>query len=289
MIAAQLSAQTSHTIQSGDSKLFYRSFGNGQPVVIINGGPGMNSDGFAAMAEKISMVNCQTIIYDQRGTGKSTISTVNSSTITMDLMVTDLENLRQHLKIKQWIVLGHSFGGMLASYYATVHPESIKSIILSSSGGIDMGLMAYVGGINDRLNTEERKSLNYWNEQIAAGDTTYNARLQRGKALANAYVYNKANAAIIAERLTQGNTTVNGLIWQDLIKIKFNCAPKLSGFSKPVLIIQGKNDIIEFKTAEIAHKALRNSKIVIMDHCGHYGWLDNPDIYFPALHDFLNS
>jgi len=101
--------------------------------------------------------------------------------------------------------------------------------------------------------------------------------------MASAYVYNKNNIPIIAERLTQGNPVVNGLVWQDMNKIKFNCAPKLRSFNKPVLIIQGKQDIIMLQTAEYAHKVLKNSKIVIVDHCAHYGWLDNPGIISKRL------
>jgi proline iminopeptidase len=162
---------------------------------------------------------------------------------------------------------------------------------LSSSGGIDLGLLGYVGGINDKLTAEQQKSVAYWDKKIADGDTSYNARLQRGKALANAYVYvkNKANLDIIAERLTQSNSKVNGLVWQDLQRIKFDCGPKLATFNQPVLILQGKNDIIKIETAAIAQKALRNSKLVLMDHCGHYGWLDNPEVYFSSIKDFIKS
>ena len=59
-------------------------------------------------------------------------------------MVDDLEVLRKQLQIRQWIVLGHSFGGMLACYYATLFPENIEGLILSSSGGIDLELQSYV-------------------------------------------------------------------------------------------------------------------------------------------------
>jgi proline iminopeptidase len=88
-------------------------------VLIINGGPGMNSDGFVGVAQKLSKNN-RTIIYDQRGTGRSTLTKTDTSTITMKLMAADIEALRKQLNIKSWIILGHSFGGMLASYYASL-------------------------------------------------------------------------------------------------------------------------------------------------------------------------
>lgn len=276
-------------VASGNSKIYYRTFGTGKPLLIINGGPGMNSDGFAGLAKTLSAHN-KTIIYDQRGTGKSIIEKPDTSNITMKLMVEDLEHLRAALKIKKWIILGHSFGGMLASYYATIHPETIEKLILSSSGGIDLELLTYTSGrINDRLNQEEIDSLNYWNKKINDGDNSYFARLHRGLALAPAYVYDKKNVPSIAERLTQGNSVINGLVWEDLRKINFDCKNKLSHFSRPVLIIQGKEDIIKEETALKAHKVLKNSTLVLLDHCVHYGWLDRPDQYFAEIEKFLAS
>lgn len=62
----------------------------------------------------------------------------------MDLMVEDMENLRRHLNIEKWTILGHSFGGIMATYYATKYPERIEKLILSSSGGINMDFTSYV-------------------------------------------------------------------------------------------------------------------------------------------------
>ena len=282
-------AQTEGFIQNKNARIYFRTYGKGNPLLIINGGPGLNSDGFVGLAKVLSAGN-QTIIYDQRGTGKSTVSPVDSSTITMRWMIEDMEALRKYLGIDQWSILGHSFGGMLASYYASIYPEHVRLMILSSSGGIDLGLQSYVEhSINEKLSIQENDSLRYWNDRIARGDTSYFARYRRGMAMASAYVYNKNNIPIIAERLTQGNSLVNGLVWQNLNKIKFNCAPKLRNFNKPVLIIQGKQDIIMLQTAEYAHKILKNSKIVIVDHCAHYGWLDNPQDYFKEVNFFLLS
>ena len=282
-------AQTEGLISNKNARIYYRTYGKGNPLLIINGGPGLNSEGFVGLAKELSAGN-QTIIYDQRGTGKSTVSPVDSSTITMQLMIEDMEVLRMHLGIDQWSILGHSFGGMLASYYASMHPEHVRLLILSSSGGIDLGLQSYVEhSLNDKLSKQEIDSLKYWNDRIAGGDSSYFARYRRGMAMASAYVYNKNNIPIIAERLTQGNSFVTGLVWQDLNKIKFNCAPKLKNFNKPVLIIQGKEDIIMLQTAEYAHKILKNSKIVIVDHSAHYGWLDNPQEYFKEVNLFLLS
>lgn len=288
-LSFQVMAQTDSIINNGDAKIYYKTFGSGKPILIINGGPGMNSNGFTMIAKKLSEHN-QTIIYDQRGTGKSVLEKIDSSTITMDLMIADIEALRNHLGIKSWIVFGHSFGGMLASYYATIHPERIDGLILSSSGGIDLDLTTYVQqSINSRLTVAEYKEVDYWTTKINDGDTTHATRLKRGMALAPAYVYNRKNVPLIAERLTQGNNQINNLVWANLQKIKFDCAEKLSSFKKPVLIIQGKQDIIKEETAQKAHKVLKKSKVVIIDKCGHYGWLDTQDEYLDAVKKFIEK
>ena len=288
LIAFNGFAQKDGFVNSSDSALiYYSTFGTGQPLLIINGGPGMNSNGFEQLAIILSK-KYQTIIYDQRGTGKSTLNELDSSTITMKLMLDDVEALRKHFGIKKWSMLGHSFGGIVASYYATRYPQNIERIILSSSGGIDLELLSYVqSSINSKLSKEELEAMRYWTQKINDGDTTYHARLERGKALAPAYIYNKKFVPQLAVRLTQGNSTINGLIWDDLRKINYNCAKGLSSFHKPVLIIQGKDDIIKPETGEKAHSVLKNSKLVLMDHCGHYGWLDNEVVYFGEIDSFM--
>jgi proline iminopeptidase len=276
-------------ITTNDGKIYYRTYGTGKPLLIINGGPGMNSNGFVALAKELSSGH-QTIIFDQRGTGKSILPQLNSTTITMDLMVGDIEKLRKHLKLEKWIVLGHSFGGMLASYYATIHPNRIEKLILSSSGGIDLELLDYASTvINSKLSTTERTALARWNEKIANGDTTFQTRLQRGLNLAPAYVFNRKNIPIVAQRLTEGNSTINLLVWQDLRKINFNCGEKLNSFTPPVLIIQGKQDIVLEKTALKAARAFKNAKTVLVSNCVHYGWLDNPTVYFKEIFGFIGN
>ncbi len=155
-------AQTEGYSPNADqSKTYYRTYGSGKPLLVINGGPGMNSNGFEALAKKLAD-NRLVIIYDQRGTGKSKLTKINSQTVSIQLMASDIESLRKHLKIARWDLLGHSFGGMLASYYASVYPESIDKLVLSASGGIDLGLRSYVGrSTTEKLTPTQRDSLAY--------------------------------------------------------------------------------------------------------------------------------
>ena len=282
-------AQQPGVAYNQDVPIYYETFGSGSPILIINGGPGMNSKGFRQIGALLA-INNQTIIYDQRGTGNSTLTEISQNTITMELMAKDIEALRNHLGFESWVVFGHSFGGIMASYYASKFPQVIDGLILSASGGLDLDLLSYVGqNITNRLTQKQRSDLSYWTSKLSAGDTTYNAKLQRGMALAPAYVQDTAHVPVIAGRLTQGNWDINGLVFQDLQRIQYDCSEKLRSFSKPVLIIQGKQDIIEERTALRAHAVFQNSQLILLDSCGHYGWLDQKEAYLSAVYGFLEQ
>ena len=58
------------------------------------------------------------IFYDQRGNGRSEMETIDSTTFTVELLVDDLEALRREFQIPELNIIGHSWGGLLAMYYA---------------------------------------------------------------------------------------------------------------------------------------------------------------------------
>ncbi len=287
MLATVCFSQESKFLEEGSSTIHYRTFGEGKPLLVINGGPGMNSNGFEDLAYQLS-IDHKVIIYDQRGTGKSIIPQLSTQTITLDLMLSDIEKIREAEAIDKWTILGHSFGGMLACYYASNHPDRLNAMILSSSGGVDMELFNTIN-IRSNLSPNDYDSLNYWSNRISRGDTSYYARYNRGKHLAPAYLYNQIHVPRIAHRLTQSNMTVNGLVFQNMRAIDFDCKPQLIDFEKPVLIIQGDSDIIPTQISEKSRNLMVNSELIVLENCGHYGWLDRPDVFFEYIFDFLNT
>jgi proline iminopeptidase len=187
-------------------------------------------------------------------------------------------------------VFGQSFGGLLAAYYVTLYPQSIEKVILSATGGVNLDFTRTVGQrIQANLTQAQRDSFALWDKRVDSGDTSYHARLQRGMALAPAYLFDKKHVPIIADRLTQGNARVNGLVFQNLQTMKFDCTKELRSFRQPTLVIHGKNDIIGTDIAEQTQKAFPNSRLVLLDSCAHYGWLDRKDEYVSAVQGFLKE
>ncbi|MFP5520464.1 MAG: prolyl aminopeptidase [Bdellovibrionia bacterium] len=109
--------------------LYFEQCGNpqGKPVVFLHGGPGggISPDHRRFFDPKTYHI----ILFDQRGAGKSTPSAELRENTTWDL-VNDIEKIRTHLNINNWVVFGGSWGSTLALAYASQHPERVKALIL---------------------------------------------------------------------------------------------------------------------------------------------------------------
>ena len=100
---------------------------NGQPVVVLHGGPGAGIDEW--QKQLLDPMHYRIICYDQRGAGKSAPAGELQNNTTAHLC-DDLETLRRHLLIDKWLVMGGSWGTSLALLYAQQHTQRVSGLIL---------------------------------------------------------------------------------------------------------------------------------------------------------------
>lgn len=99
----------------------------GIPVLFVHGGPGsgceFNSRCF------FNPEKYRTILFDQRGAGRSTphTSLVNNTT---DDLIEDMEKIRQFLEIDSWVLFGGGWGATLGLAYAERYPDKVLGLIL---------------------------------------------------------------------------------------------------------------------------------------------------------------
>lgn len=110
-------------------QIYYEQSGNpqGKPVVFLHGGPGGGS--IPLYRQYFNPDRWRIIIFDQRGCGKSTPHAELRENTTWHL-VADIETLRTHLGIEQWVVFGGSWGSTLSLAYSQTHPERCLGLIL---------------------------------------------------------------------------------------------------------------------------------------------------------------
>ena len=119
---AKLKVSAQHT-------LHYEEVGTpgGQAALFLHGGPGLGI--LPDYRRFFDPQHYHVVLPDQRGAGRSTPYAALQDNTTWHI-VEDLETLRRHLGIKQWLVMGGSWGSLLALCYAIRYPQSISSLVL---------------------------------------------------------------------------------------------------------------------------------------------------------------
>lgn len=111
--------------------LYVEECGNprGLPVVFLHGGPGAHCKPHhrALFDPQIYRI----ILFDQRGAGQSTPTGSLENNTTQELLA-DMEHLRKHLGIQNWVVCGGSWGATLGLLYAQHYYEHTLGLVLRS-------------------------------------------------------------------------------------------------------------------------------------------------------------
>ena len=117
-------------------RLYWETSGNpaGRPVLVLHGGPGSGSR--PGWRQWFDPEVFRIVQLDQRNSGRSvphaSEPAVDLSTNTTAHLIADLEQLREHVGIDRWLVLGLSWGTTLGLAYAEEHPDRVTGLVLIS-------------------------------------------------------------------------------------------------------------------------------------------------------------
>jgi len=109
--------------------LYYEQSGNpnGKPAVFLHGGPGAGL--IPEYRRFFDPEAYRVILFEQRGSGRSLPHASLEDNTTWHL-VADIEKLRNHFGVEQWLVFGGSWGSTLSLAYAERHPERVRGLVL---------------------------------------------------------------------------------------------------------------------------------------------------------------
>jgi len=273
------------------TELFYRVIGEGEPLVIAHGGPGMDQNYLLPQMEGLAKRH-RLIFYDQRGTGGSSPE-IDSSAITIERFVDDLNEIRKAFNLEKMNLLGHSWGGLLSMYYATTHPDRMKTLILANTMPATSEFWVPFGANIDR-NTKPADSLAL--SEIAASEQF---AANSPDVLKNYYeIYFRSyfhdQSLSYSMNLDQTETTwangdtVYNLLWEDRLK-DFNIYDQLAAVRCPTLIIHGDFDPVPLEYARKIHETIENSRLVILKNSGHFSYIETPTKFYSAVTDFLKG
>jgi pimeloyl-ACP methyl ester carboxylesterase len=113
-------------------KTNYKVFGNGEPFLILHGW-GSSSERWATIAQALSENGFKVIVPDLPGFGESEPL---RTAWNMNNYVRWIEEFVNELKIKEFYLAGHSFGGALSAKLTINHPQDVKKLFLVSAASV---------------------------------------------------------------------------------------------------------------------------------------------------------
>ena len=272
--------------------VYYETEGSGAPIYIISGGPGFTPYYMKPMTAELSQ-KYQTVLIHQRGTGQTKVL-LNEQTINMDEYVKDIKAIKEKLNHKKITLLGHSWGGMLAMNYAAIHPDEIDKLILVSSGSPDLSFYNFfVDNLHSKLSEDDQYSsqaLLRLFGQAEKGIEANQVFLEYQNLLTKAYFYDKSKAKGIGILTAEDfNVAAFNLIFNAMYKGNWDIKQKLGGINIHTLIIHGRQDPVGMETPHLINQTIKGSKLSIIEKCGHFPWIEQPDIFFKTINEFIET
>ncbi len=268
--------------------IYTETIGNGEPIVILHGGPGLDHTYLRPQLEELAK-HFQLIFYDQRGSGKSS-GIIDSASINTNNFVEDLEGLRKKLNLSQMNLLGHSWGSFLAMKYALKYPRRIKKLILVGSFGVSSKFLnEFVKNREARRTKDDSLALKKIMSSDGFAKRAPPTMNQFARLFFKSYFYDQSRYNQLTLTFNE-NTARNILPIFTLLSKEFSSydiRKELKKFDFPVLIVHGNNDLIPVNYAHELNETITNSKLVVINNCGHFPFIEAENEFNNACANFL--
>jgi proline iminopeptidase len=292
VLCAGAGAQSKHVgaresrIQVQGAGLYCREIGRGSPMIVLHGGPDFDISYLLPELDRLSD-KFHLIYYDQRGRGRSA-DYVKPEDVTLESEMADLDEVREHFHLDKVVLLGHSWGTVLALEYALRHPERVSRLVL----------MDPAPASSADINRFRKERVEEWPvlmelRKAIADTTAYKEadpeavvayyRVHFKPALARSEDFEKLMIRMQARFIEQGK---EGILKSRAVEDRlvnetwaspngYDLHPKLKGLNIPALVITGDHDFFPFAAEHIA-QAIPGARLVTLKDCGHFPYLECP-------------
>jgi proline iminopeptidase len=283
------------TIPVDGAALAAREVGRGRPIVVLHGGPDFDYEYLLPEMDLLADLG-RLLYYAQRGRGHS-YAGEGADDVSIDSEVADLDAVRAWTGHDRIVVLGHSFGAVLAMEYTARHPERISHLVLMNPAPAShadlLVLQHHFALIRSREQTEHMATLAA-DPAYIAGDPAREAE-RYAIHFAPAF-HDPGNMDVILHRLRRSFTPEaivaaraieDRLYEQTWRRESYDLLPRLGGLRAPALVLRGDHDFIPLEIAEHIADAIPGSLLLDLPACGHFSYLEQPDAVHRAISDLL--
>ncbi|MFI9756998.1 alpha/beta fold hydrolase [Streptomyces sp. NPDC051963] len=282
-----------HTVEIDGVVQRYHVHGTGPVCVAHSGGPGI----FWEYLRMPALERHLTVVYPEPiGSGASGRLSSHPNGYTRPRYSRFLDALIEHFGVPQVHLLGHSHGGFVAQYHALHRPERIAGVILYESSPVT----GPEHGAETMRQVESFAALHADHpelpEILAAFQTIPTisddaAQTAVAKALFPAYFadYWGREEEYALLRASLKATHISWLD-EDLAPTVVDDRADLGSLTVPALVVVGRHDFIcGVRWAEELHGLIPGSELLILENSGHFGHIEEPEVFAQAVARFVKA
>jgi len=177
-IVVKLGGNRMYIEMSDKVNLYVKQCGEGVPCIFIHGGPGEGSLDFEVLGGNSLEKFMQITYFDQRGSARS--GGTSDDDYSIERIIDDIEEIRKTLGISKWIVMAHSFGGVIAVNYVYKYQKFVdRFILLNATLNMEQSLQSqiYYGA---KLLGQEKLQLDTYNSTFEKWQYIYKNLSEKG-------------------------------------------------------------------------------------------------------------
>jgi proline iminopeptidase len=284
-------------VSVGDSALFVRDVGRGRALIVLHGGPDFDHAYLRPELDELADAY-RLIYYDQRGRGRSA-ERVRPEEVTLASDVSDLDRVRRYFQLDAPVLLGHSWGTVLALEFALRNPTLVSHLVLMNPAPVSQAQVAmlrqsYVAQLGDDLDRQRAIQADAAYKEGNPDAVAARYRIHFKHALHRAADYEKLMARMSVGFRRQGKDgilkawAVEERLYRDTWSLPgYDLLPKLRSLRVPTLVIVGEQDFIPPPIATEIAQALPGATLVKIPDCGHFAYLECGSAVRRAVDDFF--
>ena len=273
--------------------LYWARYGDrsGAPLLVLHGGPGAEHDYLLPQMLALQAPGRDILFYDQRGGGRS--RTEDRTPITWRSQVNDLARLIAELEVTPLVLIGYSWGALLALLYmiesvgGRAGPVPARAVLIDAApvarkyrDQFEIEFARRQSGpairrLRDELATSglrERDPDGYRHRAFELSVAGYFAEPNRARDLTPFRVVGRIQDAI----------------WASLEDFDLTRPGMLDSVEVPAMFVHGRQDPIPLESSALAAAAMR-ARLVILEECGHVPYVEQPERLFAAINPFLSG
>jgi proline iminopeptidase len=268
-------------------------------LLALHGGPGGNHEYWEDAAEQLAKqgLNVQVTMYDQLGSLYSdqpdySDPAIAKKYLTYDYFLDEVDEVREKLGLDNFYLIGQSWGGLLVQEYAVKYGQHLKGAIISSMVDEIDDYVKHINALREKTLSPEAVA---FMKQCEANNDYSNPKYQEYVQVMNENYIDRRQPSKLEHLKDLGGDAVYNVFQGDnefviTGKLKdWHFRDQLKNIKVPTLITYGDHESMPVPTGKKMAELIPNAKFVTTPGGGHHHMVDNPDVYYKHLADFIRQ